>query len=115
LLLLLHFKQSLTVEFALTVQVFPPGIVPFKPDAMSSSSMSSSSSKGTSSNFENPPPSPPPSSLDLWSQIVAEENQHYDNQIDIVFRRRKPRNDPNNVNSLVTRASSLFLFYFILF
>lgn len=90
----------MTVEFALTVQVFPPGIVPFKPDAISSSSMrSSSSSKGTSSNFENPPPPPPPpSSLDLWSQIVAEENQHYDNQIDIVFRRRKPRNDPTDAN-----------------
>lgn len=78
---------------------------------MSSSSMSSSS-KSTASNFENPPP--PPTSLDLWSQIVAEENQHYDNQIDIVFRRRKPRNDPNNVNSLVTN-SSFFLFFTVFY
>ncbi|CAK8544548.1 unnamed protein product [Lathyrus sativus] len=55
----------------------------------------------TTEGTETPNP-PPPTSLDLWSQIVAEENQDYGNQIDVVFRRRKPRNDPNNANSIVS-------------
>ncbi|GAU11411.1 hypothetical protein TSUD_344020 [Trifolium subterraneum] len=67
---------------------------------MSSSTSSSRSRNITISNSKATPneiPNPP--SLDLWSQIVAAETPDHANQIDIVFRRRKPRNDSNNLNS----------------
>ncbi|KAI5424627.1 serine/threonine-protein kinase haspin homolog [Lathyrus oleraceus] len=67
----------------------------------STSSSKVTMSTATADGTQNPNP-PPPTSLDLWSQIVAEENQDYGNQIDVVFRRRKPRNDPNNANSMVS-------------
>ncbi|CAI8615328.1 unnamed protein product [Vicia faba] len=57
--------------------------------------MSTTTADGTETS--NPPP---PTSLDLWSQIVADENQPQGNQIDVVFRRRKPRSESNNSNSL---------------
>ncbi|CAJ1870717.1 unnamed protein product [Sphenostylis stenocarpa] len=41
---------------------------------------------------------PLPSSLDLWSQIVAAESPH-PQRIDVVYRRRQPRNPHNHPNS----------------
>lgn len=47
------------------------------------------------------PSFPPPTSLHLWSPIVAtdSETQQHRNQIDVVYRRRKPRHNLNDANS----------------
>jgi hypothetical protein len=91
----------------------------FKLDAIMSST--SSRSRSTDSNsmsirrhFNEIPNPPPPTSLHLWSQIVSAETPDHANQIDIVFRRRKPRNDSNNLNSFVpphSYPSSSIFFY----
>ncbi|KAK7337651.1 hypothetical protein VNO77_18236 [Canavalia gladiata] len=48
-------------------------------------------------------PLPPPSSRDLWSEIVAAETHHHQ-QIDVVYRRRKPRN--NQKDATLTASDS---------
>lgn len=52
------------------------------------------------------------SSLDLWSQIIAVESPQ-PQRIDVVYRRRHPRNPHNPTNSYLPLLHSVSMFFFI--